>query len=37
MVEEKESGYKEKLLTRLHFILGIWSALKVFTDLHCLL
>ena len=36
MVEVKESTYKEILLTQLHFILGIWSALKVFTDLYCL-
>ena len=31
MVEVKESTYKEILSTQLHFILGIWSALKVFT------
>ena len=36
MVEVQESTYKETLLTHLHFILGIWSALKVFTDLYCL-
>ena len=34
MVEVKESTYKET--TQLHFILGIWSALKVFSDLYCL-
>ena len=36
MVAVKEFTYKEILLTQLHFILGIWSALKVFTDLYCL-
>ena len=35
MVEVKESSYKETL-TQLHFILEIWSALEVFTDLYCL-
>ena len=32
MVELKESTYDEALLTQLHFILGIWSPLRVFTD-----
>ena len=36
MVEVKESTYEETLLRQLHFILGIWSALKVFTDLYCI-
>ena len=36
MVEVQESTYKETLLMHLHFILGIWSVLKVFTDLYCL-
>ena len=36
MVEVKESTYEEALLRQLHFILGIWSLLKVFTDLYCL-
>ena len=36
MAEEKEATYKETLLTQLHFILGICSALKVFTDLYYL-
>ena len=36
MVEVKESTYEEALLRELHFILGIWSPLKVFTDLYCL-
>ena len=33
MVELKEFTYQETLLRQLHFILGIWSPLKVFTDL----
>ena len=36
MVEVKESSYEETLLKELHFVLGIWSPLKVFTDLNCL-
>ena len=36
MVEVKESMYEEALLRQLHFILGIWSLLKVFTDLYYL-
>ena len=36
MVEVKEYTYEEALLKQLHFILGIWSPLKVFTDLYCL-
>ena len=35
MVEVKESTYEETLLRQLHFILGIWSALKVLTGLYC--
>ena len=34
MVKVKEYTYKETLLTQLHFILGIWNTLKVFTDLY---
>ena len=37
MVEVKEPTYEEALLRQLHLILGIWSLLKVFTDLYCLL
>ena len=37
MVEVKESTYKETISTQLHFILGIWSALKVFTDFYSIL
>ena len=33
MVEVKESTYEEALLRQLHLIFGIWSPLKVFTDL----
>ena len=33
MVEVKESTHEEALLRQLHFILGIWSLLKVFKDL----
>ena len=36
MVEVTEPTYEEALLWQLHFILGIWSPLKVFTDLYCL-
>ena len=35
MVEVKEYN-EEALLKQLHFILGIWSPLKIFTDLYCL-
>ena len=37
MVEAKESTYEKALLRQLHFILGIWGLLRVFTDLHRLL
>ena len=37
MVEVKESIYLEALLSQLNFILRIWSSIKVFTDLYCLL
>ena len=36
MAEVKEFTYGEALLRQLHFILEIWSPLKVFTDLYCL-
>ena len=36
MVGVKESTYEGKLFRQLHFILGIWIALKVFTDLYCI-
>ena len=34
MVEVKEYSYEGALRKQLHFILGIWSTLKVFTDSH---
>ena len=36
MVEVKEYTYEEALLKQLYFILGIWTSLKIFTDLYCL-
>ena len=36
MAEVKEYTYEETLLKQLHFILGIWSPLKVFTGFYCL-
>ena len=36
MVEGKEYTYEEALLMQLHFVLGIWTPLKTFTDLYCL-
>ena len=36
MVEVKKSINEEALFKQLHFILGIWSPLKAFTDLYCL-
>ena len=36
MIEVKKSIYAEALFKQLHFILGIWSPLKAFTDLYCL-
>ena len=35
-LEVKEFSNEEALLRQLRFILGIWSPLKVFTDLYCL-
>ena len=35
MAEVKECTYYEALLRQLHFILGIWCLLEVFTDLYC--
>ena len=37
MVEVKRSIYEEALSKQLPFVLGIWSPLKAFTDLYCLL
>ena len=34
MVEVTESTYEEILFSQLHFILRIWSPIKVFTDIY---
>ena len=34
MAEVKEYTYEEALLKQLHFISGIWTPLKIFTDLY---
>ena len=34
IVEVKEYTYEEVLLKQLHFILVIWTPLKIFTDLY---
>ena len=37
MVEVKKSRNEDALFKQLHFILGIWSPVKAFTDLYCFL